>query len=169
MKLYSACWHCLLYHDQLMTATKGSMKQSQLLGTSQNNTVIYASGWALCGHETPAGEAEQEGAAQSTPSSVSDGPSVDCASKGHTLQSSDAAAAVAPNFSRHCEHGRTNDAASSDEHMQPPQQDPVMFLSRAERMALGQNCKRLIDAGRQEWLAEQGFQASSLANISSTC
>ena len=38
----------------------------------------------------------------------------------------------------------------------------VIQLSRDERIVLGQKCKQLIDAGREDWLLQQGFQAGFL-------
>jgi hypothetical protein len=37
---------------------------------------------------------------------------------------------------------------------------PYHLLPRAERISVGQKCKRLIDQGRLLWLREQGFKAS---------
>ncbi len=108
-------------------------------------------GWALCGHETPAGEAGQDA---STDSRVH--------TSGHTSATSpgqaDSSTAVAEPA-----HDSCNGSSRSEKHADDGDQgsdDSIVLLSRTERMALGQKCKQLIDAGRVLWLAEQGFQAS---------
>ena len=108
-------------------------------------------GWALCGHETPAGEAGQDASSDSR-----------AHTSGHTSAASpgqaDSSTAVAEPA-----HDSCNGSSRPEKHVDDRDQvsdDSVVLLSRTERMALGQKCKQLIDAGRVLWLAEQGFQAS---------
>ncbi len=108
-------------------------------------------GWALCGHETPAGEAGQDALTDSR-----------AHTSGHTSAASpgqaDSSTAVAEPA-----HDSCNGSSRPEKHVNDGDQvsdDPVVLLSRTERMALGQKCKQLIDAGRVLWLAKQGFQAS---------
>jgi hypothetical protein len=108
-------------------------------------------GWALCGHETPAGEAEQDASTDFR-----------AQTSGHTsaasLGQADSSTAVAEPA-----HDSCNGSSRPDKPVNDGDQvsdDPVVLLSRTERMALGQRCKQLIDAGRVLWLAQQGFQAS---------
>lgn len=42
---------------------------------------------------------------------------------------------------------------------------PHHSLPRAERIAVGQKCKRLIDAARALWLREQGFKAGIVSYV----
>ncbi len=118
-------------------------------------------GWALCGHETPAGEAEQAATDLDTETSASDALLAAHVPKAHTPAESRPATAVASVDGSCMESNgvgqQVGTAASRD---QQASCDPVVSLSRTERMALGQKCKRLIDAGRAMWLAEQGFKAS---------
>ena len=108
-------------------------------------------GWALCGHETPAGEAGQH---------------VSTDSRAHT--SNDTSAAPPGQADRSTAvaepaHDSCNGSSRPEKHVADGDQvsdDSVILLSRTERMALGQKCKQLIDVGRVLWLAEQGFQAS---------
>ena len=123
-------------------------------------------GWALCGHETPAGEADEEAAvsspgasapSQQQPSAASQDQASCCAAAGLAGAGCSECSSTGAQAGKRANIDATNgdhahDHCISDAHVVP--------LSRAERMALGQKCKRLIDAGRVQWLAEQGFQAS---------
>ncbi len=116
-------------------------------------------GWALCGHEAPAGEAGQDAL---TDSRAHTSGHISAASPGQA----DSSTAVAEPA-----HDDCNGSSRPEKHVDDGDQvsdDPVVLLSRTERMALGQKCKQLIDAGRVLWLAEQGFQAS-LFRLKSCC
>lgn len=123
-------------------------------------------GWALCGHETPAGEADEEAGVSSSGASVSSqrqpsAASQDQASCCAAASLADARCSEASSTGAQAGKHANIDAKSGDHaHDQCISDAHVIPLSRAERMALGQKCKRLIDAGRVQWLAEQGFQAS---------
>ncbi|DBA70544.1 TPA: hypothetical protein ACH3X2_011942 [Trebouxia sp. C0005] len=116
----------------------------------------WMTGWALCGHETPAGEAGQH---------------VSTDSRAHT--SNDTSAAPPGQADRSTAvaepaHDSCNGSSRPEKHVADGDQvsdDSVILLSRTERMALGQKCKQLIDVGRVLWLAEQGFQVQSVLYV----
>ena len=109
-------------------------------------------GWALCGHETPAGQA------QDTDTHSGSAPHDMAAQKGlhrPALQSSD------PATSRSAEHEQDSHSkghCSAENGVQPFH--VFVHLSRSQRIELGQQCKQLIDKGREHWLMQQGFKAS---------
>ena len=108
------------------------------------HTCSYAAGWALCGHETPAGQAIE------TDSWQSEGP-VQTSSTDSTVQQHQCAKTEATAL----RNINCNDAERLQAfHM-------VRQLSRDKRIHLGQKCKQLIDKGREQWLGQQGFQVCS--------
>ncbi|KXZ52615.1 hypothetical protein GPECTOR_9g660 [Gonium pectorale] len=109
----------------------------------------WMTGWALCGHDTPAGTAP---AADGGRSDGSDGEGCDDGG---------------------CDDGGCNDPAVSlptaadpaEEDPSPPSPcfDPAALLPRSRRMAVGQICKQVIDAGRLDWLRSR-FRSAELVS-----
>lgn len=108
-------------------------------------------GWALCGHETPAGEAGQDASIDFRAHTSGHTPGASPGQADGSTAGAEPAHDSCSGSSRPEKHVNDGDQVSDD---------PLVLLSRTERMALGQKCKQLIDAGRVLWLAEQGFQAS---------
>lgn len=106
-------------------------------------------GWALCGHEAPAGAGCEEGDEDGAT-----GPSA-----GTEPGASDQAGAAAPPLPGIPPHGAKRKAAGagrptskqSSTHWQPHHHIP-----RSARIAVGQHCKALIDAGRLAYLTGRG-------------
>uniref|UniRef100_A0A1D1ZQ98 tRNA:m(4)X modification enzyme TRM13 n=1 Tax=Auxenochlorella protothecoides TaxID=3075 RepID=A0A1D1ZQ98_AUXPR len=111
--------------------------------------VSWMSGWALCGHEAPAGAGCEEGDEDGAT-----GPSA-----GTEPGASDQAGAAAPPLPGIPPHGAKRKAAGagrptskqSSTHWQPHHHIP-----RSARIAVGQHCKALIDAGRLAYLTGRG-------------
>ena len=114
--------------------------------------VLRTAGWALCGHETPAGQAQDDPVE-----------SLQCASQ-------EEAAVLPQQLGTGCTEGSSADARPAATNCKPSGEPctSVIQLSRGERVVLGQKCKRLIDAGREDWLLQQGFQARC-ATCQSSC
>ncbi|KAL0025254.1 hypothetical protein WJX77_010713 [Trebouxia sp. C0004] len=120
----------------------------------------WMTGWALCGHETPAGEAGQDAATD--PRAHTSG-HTSAASSGQKTGQADSSTVVAEPAHYSC-NGSSRIEKRVDDRDQASD-DSVVLLSRTERMALGQKCKQLIDTGRVLWLAEQGFQVQSVLYV----
>ena len=106
---------------------------------------VCTAGWALCGHETPNLE------------DVSNGHNETACNSSEARHCCDDNAAVMPSDIAQ----QLGQAQSAKDHEKPTAHladDDVINLARSERMQLGQKCKRLIDFGRQQWMAAQGFQ-----------
>lgn len=114
---------------------------------SVSSQVWLGAGWALCGHETPAGQAQgtQAGSTQCVQEAAHQ-PASPHKPETNCIDSPYAATPAAGNCL-----SNTADCAESC--------PTVIQLSRDERIVLGQKCKQLIDAGRVDWLLQQGFQA----------
>lgn len=113
----------------------------------------WAVGWALCGHEAPAGfqagvEEEEEAAARSGGSDLEGGRQLAGGQESIAAAALEARAAAVP-------------APGQGEGGWRPHQG----LPREARIAVGQQCKRLIDAGRLEWLAQRGFAAEAVRYV----
>lgn len=106
-------------------------------------------GWALCGHEAPAGTAD-----------TTDGPS--CAAEDQTR---------AYNYGSFQPHPslwgpsltQNSAATGAAEHSADAKAAGSGGIPRPRRIAVGQKCKALIDRGRLEWLQESGFQVTTMA------
>ncbi|GFR49794.1 hypothetical protein Agub_g11732 [Astrephomene gubernaculifera] len=109
----------------------------------------WMTGWALCGHDTPAGSGNSNGEADADTEDV-DVPAP---------PTSQEAAAPAP-------APAVQQQAWQQNEQQPSVRssfNPVSHLPRDRRMAVGQMCKQLIDAGRLEWLQGR-FQSAELVS-----
>ena len=169
------------------------------LSPEEFEVVSWMTGWALCGHEAPAGfgagaaegsdmEEDEPGppAPAAAAAAVAQGTAGGAAGAAGAAPVAPAAAAVGtsrgdgpegsagqgPAKRPHRESAQPaaaggaaggaaagKGAGSGGEEAWGPWR-PYHSLPRAERIAVGQKCKRLIDAGRLAWLREQGFQAS---------
>ena len=115
---------------------------------------LLDAGWALCGHETPAGQAQ-------------DDPKENMQSKSQA-QEAPHRPALPDKPDNTCTEGMpaaTIPAADSCSCSTADSAEPCptfVQLSRDQRILLGQKCKQLIDAGRKDWLLQQGFQARAL-------
>lgn len=107
-------------------------------------------GWALCGHETPAGQGPESTQSESPAQQAADRPA---SPHKQTSNCTDGTSAAIRAAASTC-------PSSTADHVES--YDTVIQLSRDERIVLGQKCKRLIDAGREDWLLQQGFQARFL-------
>ena len=103
-----------------------------------------AAGWALCGHEIPAGQADEATASKDIDSCLA------------ALQKS-----TSPSNASNGSEGDKSDHSCGGCNERVADQ-PAVLLSRAQRIVLGSKCKQLIDKGRQQWLSEQGFQVTLL-------
>ena len=133
-----------------------------------------AAGWALCGHETPAGEAEQpDGQGIDQPADGQEADIQGTGSAGQLPHHAQAAATISDSqgvdSTEPLSHNTHAAVCTSDnvvvgngsvceQDADTAQAQQTVLLSRPERIALGSNCKKLIDKGRELWLAEQGFQ-----------
>eukprot|EP00192_Tetraselmis_astigmatica_P013497 CAMPEP_0117652996 /NCGR_PEP_ID=MMETSP0804-20121206/2946_1 /TAXON_ID=1074897 /ORGANISM="Tetraselmis astigmatica, Strain CCMP880" /LENGTH=341 /DNA_ID=CAMNT_0005459123 /DNA_START=126 /DNA_END=1151 /DNA_ORIENTATION=+ len=104
--------------------------------------VSWMTGWALCGHEAPAGHGSAGGEEGVVAASAAGIASIaDC-----SRCESNAETAT----------GRSEEGGQQGHEAGPlPQADdqhPGKWLTRDERIAVGQMCKRLIDTGRKLWL-----------------
>ena len=139
-----------------------------------------------CGHEAPAGfggsddereEGEQPGqaaaaaAAEEQPGQAAPaGGSGQGRSHKRSREEQDGTeAAPAGQAAAACEQERAPLAAAA---AQPgaaqPGWRPQAALPRARKIAVGQQCKRLIDAARLRWLRRQGFDAALLKYVPSS-
>ena len=109
---------------------------------------LCTAGWALCGHETP----NLEDVSNGHTSTDNNGTACNSSEARHCCEDN---AAVMPSDSSAQQLGQAQSAKESTAHLAD---DHVSNLARSERMQFGQNCKRLIDFGRQQWMAAQGFQ-----------
>lgn len=117
--------------------------------------ISWMTGWALCGHETPAGQAQDDPVESMQGGSPSQEEAADVAELPQQLGTGGVPAGSRP--------AASNGMASAADHAGPC--TPVIQLSRGERIVLGQKCKQLIDAGREDWLVQQGFQVRSVLYI----
>lgn len=115
---------------------------------------LLDSGWALCGHETPAGQAQGDPKENSQcKSQAQEAPHRPVLPhKPDTTSTEGMPAATRPAADSCCSN--TADCAEPC--------PTFVQLSRDERIVLGQKCKQLIDAGRKDWLFQHGFQARAL-------
>ena len=115
---------------------------------------LLDAGWALCGHETPTGQAQgdpQEN--MQSRSQAQEAPHRPASPhKPDTTCIEGMPAATRP--------AADNCSSSTADSAEPC--PTFVQLSRDERIVLGQKCKQLIDAGRKDWLLQQGFQARAL-------
>ena len=111
----------------------------------------FGAGWALCGHETPAGQAQGNSAesrqCEAPPQEAGEDPT--WPDKPETICTDSSPATTGP--------AAVNCLSNAADCAEPC--PSVIQLSRDERIVLGQKCKQLIDAGRVDWLLQQGFQA----------
>lgn len=181
--------------------------QGQGQGQAHSQAPPSGAGWALCGHEAPAGFGGEEGegadsdgeeaggSAQEQAAAAADAlPGRGDAEQRHDYEAGEGAAAVegdGDGRERSPAAWQNGQAPAKRQHLEPPQGSsagsqqqqqaaaaagevqqgpagvwprawrPYHSLSRAQRVAVGQKCKRLIDAGRLQWLRGQGFQASA--------
>lgn len=126
--------------------------------TPPDPVLHVAAGWALCGHELPAGCGAAEGG--------TDGASAEQAETESDRQlkqivpgnqPTEAAAADVPASSSSRKSCRGDATAESGGPWQPHH-----AIRRAERVQLGQQCKDLLDAGRLLWLRQQGLDCQLL-------
>lgn len=117
---------------------------------------VRATGWALCGHETPnvdeGPDPPRAGEAVETASNSSAAPLQDM--NGFATTQSDEQA-----------EQQTHAPIAGDLKAEAARDNHVVNLTRSARMQLGQKCKRLIDFGRQQWMSSQGFQVLLLLLI----
>ena len=102
-------------------------------------------GWALCGHEAPAGLGGGEAEGSEGGGSEEEGGGVEEPAAGQQQQQ---------------QQQQEQQQQQQQEHEQQQQEGPWQprhALSRAARVAAGERCKRLLDALRARWLASQGF------------
>lgn len=146
-----------------------------------------AAGWALCGHEAPAGfggsdeegegkggkEEPQQAAAAAQPSSHKRGRE-EAEQPAPPAPAAPAAAGVAGSAAdADMPEAAAPAAAAPDEQQQggeggEGQWRPQWALPRERKIAVGQRCKRLIDSARLVWLGRQGFDASLVRYVPST-
>ena len=111
---------------------------------------LFNTGWALCGHETPAGQAQdnQLDIAHCDKSEQVPSPRFDVQQQTDIDKTEAGPAAV----------GTAGSNSVSCTANQLGSVDAAPQLSRDRRIDLGQKCKQLIDKGREQWLHQQGFQ-----------
>lgn len=112
--------------------------------------------WALCGHETPAGQA-QGGPAEGMQCESPPGPQ----EAAHRPASPHKPESDCTNGSYASIRVAANSCMSNTAACAEPS-PTVIQLSRDERIVFGQKCKQLIDAGREDWLLQQGSQTGSV-------
>lgn len=111
-------------------------------------------GWALCGHETPAGQAQDI----QTESMHCDVP-VQAPSARYVVQQQ---AGTGNTEAAHAAVSTAGSKSASETANQSEPIDAAAQLSRDRRIDLGQKCKQVIDKGREQWLRQQGFQVKEL-------
>lgn len=127
---------------------------------------VPAAGWALCGHEAPAGCGGADGADDQQQAEQGPGRAQQQA---QPQQDSRHEALAQPGQKR----GREGATPPSPTHAAaaPPAADaaaaaepwrPQAALPRDRKIAIGGRCKRLIDAARLRWLRRQGFASAGL-------
>ncbi|PRW32644.1 tRNA:m(4)X modification enzyme TRM13-like protein [Chlorella sorokiniana] len=132
--------------------------------------IVWMTGWALCGHEAPAGfggsdDEREEGAAQQAHQAQQ-----------QAQQAAGEAAQSRSSHKRSREEEEEEQQAAEEQVAgpRPVQQDagtgwrPQADLVRERKIAVGQLCKRLIDAARLRWLGRQGFEASLVKYVPSS-
>lgn len=115
---------------------------------------LLDAGWALCGHETPAGQAQGDAKED-----------MQCKSQTQAAPHRPASPDTPDTTCTEGTPADTRPAADSCFSSTADSAEPCptfVQLSRDERIVLGQKCKQLIDAGRKDWLLRQGFQARAL-------
>lgn len=143
-------------------------------------------GWALCGHEAPAGfggsdceEADEGTAEQQHHSDGEQQPGSSAATQSQArhkrgrdgasappsptaLGAAAAAAEGTPAAGAAAEAAAAACAAAAGDDWRPQR-----ALTREQKIAVGRRCKRLIDAARLRWLRRQGFEASLVKYVPS--
>lgn len=115
---------------------------------------LLDAGWALCGHETPAGQAQGDpkGNMQGK-SRAQEAPHRPASPQKPDTTCTEGMPAATRPAADNCSSSTADSAEPCPAFVQ---------LSRDDRIVLGQKCKQLIDAGRKDWLLQQGFQARAL-------
>lgn len=131
----------------------------QQLGFSPDEFEIisWMTGWALCGHETPAGQA-QDNQTESMHCNVP----VQAPSARYVVQQQ---AGTGNTEAAHAAVSTAGSKSASETANQSEPIDAAAQLSRDRRIDLGQKCKQVIDKGREQWLRQQGFQVQSVLYV----
>jgi len=143
------------------------------IGPEDFEIMSWMTGWALCGHEAPAGcgeggaeapDADRGGSKRPTsaspdppcsePAQVGGRRSAEAVGAGLAQECCPASAAAAE-----AETSGGMDAGVKQSAV------PGWWLEREERIRIGQACKQLIDRGRMLWLQAQGFQSKLVKYI----
>lgn len=148
--------------------------------------IVWMTGWALCGHEAPAGfggsdceEADEGTAEQQHHSDGEQQPGSSAATQSQArhkrgrdgasappsptaLGAAAAAAEGTPAAGAAAEAAAAACAAAAGDDWRPQR-----ALTREQKIAVGRRCKRLIDAARLRWLRRQGFEASLVKYVPS--
>lgn len=149
---------------------------------------ISAAGWALCGHEAPAGfggddeegnqqqqQPDQQQPDQQQQQQQQPGSQQATHKRSREEETPAADAGAAPPAQQQQEHKVQAKRPSAAQQAQQAAEEqegeeewrPQWALPRERRVAIGQRCKRLIDAARLRWLRRQGFQASLVKYVPS--
>eukprot|EP00887_Chlorella_sp_A99_P005730 scaffold1.g5730.t1 len=115
--------------------------------------VSWMTGWALCGHEVPAGCGREEGAEQQDTAEACSCGTAACAAAAARSGQAGAGQQPALRAGQPAPVGVDGGAAGPWR--------PHHALARRERVRIGGLCKRLVDAGRLAWLRGQAGVASA--------
>jgi tRNA:m4X modification enzyme len=144
--------------------------------------VSWMTGWALCGHECPAGQGAgedegdgEEGGAGEAEASGGDAAATEAAAETAALGEGEAeggGAGAKRKRGLEGEGGQDASGSSTGKAGQPSEEAKavggyVASLSRDRKISIGAKCKQLIDQGRLEWL--RGLASTQRAELVSYC
>ena len=164
--------------DRHATAATAAALVRALSGYPLPSNSVFACPLAVqCGHEAPAGfgGSDEEGEqAQQGVTTEPGQPRSHKRSREEGEEEGEGALQEAPGAAQqaqqaqHTQQAQGRQLAATEAAAHPQPWRPQADLPRERKIAVGQLCKRLIDAARLRWLRRQGFEASLVKYVPSS-